>query len=68
MTEPTAEDIDGPPSIDQLLDDPSMSFWFKLALRQALRRDPVDAANDAVVLADLLQTRAQALLNRSPSE
>ena len=35
--------------IEQVLGDPAASFWLKDALRSALDRDPVDAANDAEV-------------------
>jgi len=42
------------PTIDEILADPAASVWLKAALRSALSRDPVDAANDADVLARLL--------------
>lgn len=51
-----------PTAIAVLMSDPSASFWVKTALKTALERDPVDAANDARMLADLLEQRAQALL------
>jgi hypothetical protein len=38
--------------------DPSLSYWFKNALFEALKRDPVDAANDAGLLASVLDKRA----------
>lgn len=38
-----------------ILDDPCASFWIKNALRSAFGRDPVDALNDAELLADILQ-------------
>ena len=41
------------PAIDEILADPAASVWLKAALRSALSRDPVDAANDADVLARL---------------
>ena len=44
--------------VDQVLSEPSTSYWLRDALRSALVRDPVDAANDAVVLARLLDERA----------
>jgi hypothetical protein len=43
--------------------DPACSYWLKLALTAALTRDPVDAANDAEVLARLLDARCQKLLS-----
>jgi hypothetical protein len=42
------------PSIEEVLRDPAASLWLRNALRAALVRDPVDAANDAEVLARLL--------------
>jgi hypothetical protein len=50
--------------IEQVLADPAASFWLKEALRSALSRDPVDAANDAEVLAQLLDRRCQEVLRR----
>jgi len=39
------------PAIERVLEDPAASYWLKAALRSALSRDPVDAANDSAVLA-----------------
>lgn len=52
----------GQPSkvIQDVLNDPAASTWLKDALRAALRRDPVDAANDSAFLAELLEAQAQA--------
>ena len=50
--------------IEQVLADPAASFWLKDALRSALARDPVDAANGAEVLAQLLDRRCQEILKR----
>jgi hypothetical protein len=46
------------PTIEAILLDPSTSFWLKGALESALNRDLVDAANDANVLNQVLQNRA----------
>lgn len=46
------------PTADEILNDPSASHWLQNALRQALDRDPVDAANDAEILAAVLAARA----------
>jgi hypothetical protein len=59
---------DGPgavdlPTIDEVLADPAVSFWLKTALRSALCRDPVDAARDSEILAQLLGQRCDALLS-----
>ena len=53
------------PEIDQVLRDPTASFWLKDALRSALARDPVDAANDAEVLARLLDRHCRSILHTS---
>jgi len=50
------------PTIDEVLATPSASFWLKLALRGALARDPVDAVNDADLLAKLLDERCRRVL------
>ena len=50
--------------IERVLTDPAASFWLKECLRSALDRDPVDAANDADVLAKLLDRRCQEILSR----
>lgn len=44
-------------TIDEVLADPSASFWLRHALLAALSRDPVDAANDAELLARLMDKR-----------
>ncbi len=55
------------PAIDEILADPAASFWLKAALRSALSRDPVDAANDADVLARVLNDRCRHFLEESTS-
>ena len=50
------------PTIDEILDDAAASFWLKAALHSALSRDPVDAANDADVLARVLERRCRNVL------
>ena len=50
------------PGVDQVLGDPTTSFWLCRALRGALARDPVDAANDAELLARLLDARCHEVL------
>jgi len=52
------------PSIDAVLADPAASYWLKTALRSALGRDPVDAANDSEVLARLLVERCDKILSK----
>ena len=45
----------------QMLADPGLSDWFKQALSLSLERDPVDAANDAELLAAVLDRRSRAI-------
>jgi hypothetical protein len=55
------------PTVARLLADPTCSTWLKTALRSALDRDCVDAANDAELLAFVLRERCdqyQARLER----
>lgn len=49
---------------EDILRDPAASFWLKDVLRSALSRDPVDAANDAELLARLLEERCRSILSR----
>ena len=58
----TAGDL---PRVDEVLADPAASFWLKTALRSALCRDPVDAANDAEILALMLDERCDQILSGS---
>jgi hypothetical protein len=46
------------PRIEDVLHDPAASFWLKAALRTALERAQVDAANDAEVLARVIGREA----------
>jgi hypothetical protein len=48
---------------EEILEDPAASDWLKGALRTALERDPVDALNDALVLAGALEARLRAVLD-----
>jgi hypothetical protein len=57
---PGAADL---PTIDEVLTDPAASFWLKTTLRSALCRDPVDAARDSEILAQLLGQRCDAILS-----
>lgn len=54
-------------TIQDVLSDPAASFWLQSALRSALERDPVDAANDADVLAKLLNERCRKVMSESDS-
>jgi hypothetical protein len=48
----------------KVLADPTASYWLKDAIQSAMERDPVDAANDAKFLSNLLTARCNHLLNR----
>lgn len=48
-----------------IMADPAASTWIKTALALAIQRDPVDAANDAEVLAEVLKDRADRILAQS---
>jgi hypothetical protein len=50
------------PTIEEVLRDPATSIWLRQSLSSALQRDPVDAANDAEILALLLARRCQTIL------
>ncbi len=47
--------------IRELLADPGLSDWFKQALSSSLKRDSVDAANDAELLSAVLDRRSRAI-------
>ncbi len=47
----------------ELLRDPACSQWLKQALTTGLARDPVDAANDADVLAAVLDSHCRRVLD-----
>ena len=42
---------------DAILADPETSAWLKSALESAANRDPIEALNDALVLAATLEER-----------
>ena len=50
------------PVIRQILEDPAASDWLKVALTEAIARDPVDALNDALLLAQTLDDRLREIL------
>jgi hypothetical protein len=39
----------------EVLADPAASDWLKVALKSAVARDPIDALNDALLLAAILE-------------
>ena len=56
------------PTAQDILADEAASSWLKSALQTALERDPVDALNDALVLAAALDThlRVELALEEPP--
>ena len=54
------------PSIEQILHNQGTSFWLRDAIESSLKRDPVDAAQDAELLSSLLARRCDEIL-KSPS-
>lgn len=52
--------------IAAVMADRSASDWLRVSLETALSRDPVDAANDAEFLAELLASRAADALRAAP--
>lgn len=57
-------DMPGVPTIQDILNDNTASYWLKEALTTALKRDAVDAAQDATILAQLLNVRCNQLLRQ----
>ena len=57
----------GAAAIDDILADPGASQWLKAALQSAVARDPVDALNDALVLAATLEDRLRTVLGLTES-
>jgi len=45
------------PNSQEILADPQASEWLKWALKSAGERDPIDALNDALILAATLEDR-----------
>jgi hypothetical protein len=54
--------------IDVILANRTASDWLKDALRTAVHRDPVDALNDALLLAGLLEARLRDMFELSAKD
>ena len=50
--------------VRDIVTDPATSEWLRLALTDAMNRDPVDAANDAETLSSVLTMRAEVMLRK----
>lgn len=64
MPEPRAEGPVASQSVEEVLGDATVSFPLKTVLRGWMERDPVDAANDARLLCEVLEARADAAFRR----
>ena len=51
-------------TLNEILADPSISYWLKDALKTAYERDPVDALHDAHWLLKMLGERYTQVVNR----
>ena len=51
------------PEVAEVLSDQAASDWLKESLERALLRDPVDALNDALLLASVLETQLRAVFH-----
>ena len=49
--------------IHETVNDPCASYWLKTALRESIRRDPVDAVADAEYLYRILAKRCAEVLS-----
>jgi len=49
--------------VAEVLSDQAASEWLKESLERALLRDPVDALNDALLLASVLETQLRAVFD-----
>jgi hypothetical protein len=57
----SATEIEGA-EVERILRDPAASHWLKSALESAIKRDPADALNDALLLAGILEERLREIL------
>ena len=55
-------------TVEDVMKDKSTSFWLKSALQTSLERDPVDALNDTLVLAAILDIHLRVVLGLPQAE
>jgi hypothetical protein len=60
---PPVEGQDEVLDVGTVLADPSASHWLKQSIESSLQRDPVDALNDALVLAAVLDGHLRDVLD-----
>ena len=51
-------------NLNEILEDPGISYWLKDAIKTAYERDPVDALHDARRLLKMLAERYTRIVNR----
>jgi hypothetical protein len=51
------------PAVTEILADQAASAWLRESLERALTRDPVDALNDALLLASVLDAQLRAVFD-----
>jgi hypothetical protein len=51
-------------NLNEILEDPGVSYWLKDAIKTAYERDPVDALHDARRLLKMLAERYTQIVNR----
>lgn len=51
-------------NLNEILEDPGVSYWLKDAIKTAYERDPVDALHDARRLLKMLAERYTRIVNR----
>jgi hypothetical protein len=52
-------------TLEEILEDPGISYWLKDAIKTAYERDPVDALHDARRLLRMLGERYTQIVNRA---
>ena len=52
------------PTVDTVLADPAVHSWVKVAIREALRRDPIDAAQGLELASFVVSAWCDAHLKR----
>lgn len=60
-------DMEELPSIEAVIGDPASSYWLKASIQTAIQRDAVDALNDALLLAAILDQRLRNVMELGPS-
>ena len=51
-------------NLNEILEDPGVSYWLKDAIKTAYERDPIEALHDARWLLEMLGERYAQVVNR----